>query len=242
MKRLKFLVSLLMQENPYQRRHAAAAEEVGRRLGIDIEILYANNDPMTQVEQLLHVIQLPADSRPDGIVCAPVGTTLTQVARQAVAAGIGWVLLNREGDYMQDLRTNFKVPVFCVAVDQEQIGSIQARQFAALLPEGGMILYILGPNANSIAERRLKSMQAAKPANIEVRTFHGNWSEQSGYKVITSWLQLSTSHKATVKLVAAQNDDMALGARKAFQDLPAGEERNRWLSLPFTGVDCCPGA
>ena len=242
MKKLKFVVSLLMQENPYQRRHAAAAEEAGKRLGIEIKIVYANNDPITQVEQLLSAIQAPVEARPDGLVVAPVGTTLTQVARQAASAGIGWVLLNREGDYMRELREAYAVPMFCVAVDQEMIGTIQARQFGALLPEGGLVLYVLGPNANSIATRRLNAMQSAKPANIQIRTLTGNWSEQSGYRAVTSWLQLSTSHKTAVALVGAQNDDMAIGARRAFQDLPQGPERNRWLNLPFMGIDCCPGA
>src|SRR5579872_986030 len=144
MKKLKFLVSLLMAENPYQRQHAVAAQEAGRRLGVEIEIVYAKNDPLTQVEQLLNAIQSSSpDSRPAGIVCAPVGTTLMQVARQAAAAGIGWALLNRVDDYMQELRKSGRAPILSVAVNQEQIGEIQARQFAALLPGGGLVLYIL---------------------------------------------------------------------------------------------------
>ena len=243
MKKLKFLVSLWMQENPYQRRHAAAAEEAARRLGHEIKILYANNDPMTQVEQLLSAIQATGDTRPDGIVCAPVGTTLQQVAREAVSAGIGWALLNREGDYLEDLRkAHPDVPIFCVAVDQELIGTIQARQFAALLPDGGLILYILGPNGNTVAQRRLQAMQSSKPGNIQVRTMPGNWSEQGGHKAISSWLQLSASHKTPVGLVAGQNDDIAMGARKAFESIPNRQDRDRWIRMPFTGVDCCPGA
>src|SRR5579884_3899809 len=106
MKKLKFLVSLLMEENPYQRQHAATAEEAGRRLGVDVQILYAKNDPLTQVEQLLNAIQSSkSESRPDGIICAPVGTTLVQVARRAVSSGIGWVLLNRSDEYLKELRT-----------------------------------------------------------------------------------------------------------------------------------------
>jgi ABC-type sugar transport system substrate-binding protein len=33
---------------------------------------------------------------------------------------------------------------------------------------------------------------------------------------------------------------MAIGARKAFQELPAGVERERWLSAPFIGIDGLP--
>jgi ribose transport system substrate-binding protein len=33
---------------------------------------------------------------------------------------------------------------------------------------------------------------------------------------------------------------MAMGARKAFQELPNEVERERWLKLPFTGCDGLP--
>jgi len=53
-------------------------------------------------------------------------------------------------------------------------------------------------------------------------------------------LKLTTSQKATVDLVAAQDDSMAMGARKAFQGLTNETERERWLRLPFTGCDGLP--
>jgi ABC-type sugar transport system substrate-binding protein len=33
---------------------------------------------------------------------------------------------------------------------------------------------------------------------------------------------------------------MAAGARRAFEELPIGAERNEWLSLPVTGCDGVP--
>jgi ribose transport system substrate-binding protein len=243
MKRLTFLISLLMEENQYQKQHAFAAQDVARRLGVDIKILYAGGDAITQCEQLLSVIQSSSkEDRPDGIVCAPVGTTLMQVARQAVAAGIGWALLNREVEYVADLRTSHGAPIFSVTVDQAEIGRIQGRQIGVLLPEGGLVLYLVGPSGNSIAEQRLIWMQTVKPDNVQVRTLIGDWSQESGYKAVSRWLQLRTSHTAPVTLVASQNDDMALGARRAFEDHTHGEQRERWCGLPYIGCDCCPGA
>jgi len=52
-----------------------------------------------------------------------------------------------------------------------------------------------------------------------------------------SWLKLATSQSASIKLVGAQDDSMAMGARKAFQEITNEAERSRWLSLPFTGCD-----
>src|SRR5712664_1930991 len=86
---MNFLVSLIMAENAYQQDQAAAASEAARRLGAHVQILYADNDAITQSQQLLNVIQSSsADSRPDAIVCHPVGTTLKQVAREAMARGM----------------------------------------------------------------------------------------------------------------------------------------------------------
>jgi ribose transport system substrate-binding protein len=33
---------------------------------------------------------------------------------------------------------------------------------------------------------------------------------------------------------------MAMGARKAFEEIQTGEDRDAWLSLPFTGCDGVP--
>jgi hypothetical protein len=54
-------------------------------------------------------------------------------------------------------------------------------------------------------------------------------------KAVSSWLKLATAQRAAVDLIAAQDDPMARGARKAFQAIPNDEERRRWLKLPFTG-------
>jgi ribose transport system substrate-binding protein len=242
MARLKFLMSLLMQENPYQRQHASTARQVAAERGVDIEVFFANNDAITQSAQLLKAIQSPKGSRPDGIICAPVGTALAQVAQAAVAAGIGWAVVNREVDYMTAMRQTCHVPVFAVTSDHESIGTIQGRQIAALLPEGGLVLYILGPTTNPIAQKRLAAMMAVKPANIEVRTLIGDWTEASGYRAVSRWLQLRTSHDRPVDVVAAQNDDMALGARRAFEEKIGAHERDRWLGLAYIGCDCCAGA
>jgi ribose transport system substrate-binding protein len=67
-----------------------------------------------------------------------------------------------------------------------------------------------------------------------------HWTEESAYKAVTSWLRLATSKDAIVDLVGAQDDSMAAGARKAFQDHTTGATRDRWLKLPFTGCDGLP--
>jgi ribose transport system substrate-binding protein len=240
MKRLSFLVSLTNNDNDYQQEQAVVAEKAGRRLGVDVKIIHANNDALAQSQQLLHYVQDSSVVRPDAIVFEPAGgTAFPQVARAAAAAGIGWVVLNHEVDYILELRRKFKVPVFTISSDHEEVGKIQGQQFGALLPNGGSILYIEGPANSSAAKERTAGMNLTRPANIQVKSMRANWTEDSAYRTVSSWLRLRTSQESHVDLVGAQDDSMAMGARKAFSEI-AESERGRWMKIPITGCDGMP--
>ena len=240
MKKLKFLVSLTTKDNDYQQEQATAAEETARRLGVDVDIIDANNDSINQSQQLLKAIQ-STSGRPDAIILEPVGgTAFPTVARAAAEAGIGWVVLNREIDYIAPIRRIRNVPVFSITSNHEEIGRIQGRQFAALLLKGGSILYIEGPSNSSAARQRTAGMYETKPANIQIRTLRGEWTSESAQRAVQAWLRLSTSAKTPIDLIGCQDDSMALGARKAFQELANSAEKERWLSLPYTGCDGLP--
>lgn len=237
MKKLSFVVSLTNDDNDYQQEQAAAAEKVAQRFGIDVKIIHANNDAVAQSQQLLEYIQNPK-LRPDAIVFEPAGgTAFPQVARAAAAAGIGWVVLNHDVDYVMELRRSYKVPIFAITSDHEEIGKIQGQQFAALLPNGGTILYIEGPPNSSAAKDRTRGMNRTKPANIQIKSMRANWTEDSSYRTVSSWLRLRTSQETHIDLIGAQDDSMAMGARKAFGELSGAD---RWLKLPFTGCDGMP--
>ena len=241
MKKLTYILSLTNYENDYQMEQAHSAEEAAQRCGGELKIFDAENDGILQSQQLLHEIQSKAEARPEGIIFEPAGgTAMPQVARAAVAAGIAWVVLNRETDYLADLRNKYRVPAFSLTSDHEEIGRIQGRQLGALLPEGGTVLYISGPAESLAAKQRTAGMCETKPANIDYKLMKAQWTEASAHKAVTSWLRLSTSQQARIDAIAAQDDSMALGARKAFQDLPEDETRGRWLSLPFLGCDGMP--
>jgi ribose transport system substrate-binding protein len=241
MKKLRFLVSLTTDDNDYQIEQAASAEEAARRLGVEIQITYAENDSITQSQQILNVIQSRTGAPPDGIIFEPVGgTALPQVARAAVAAGIGWVVLNRNVEYIAEIRKEYRVPIFVVSSDHEEIGRIQGRQFAALLPKGGSVLYVQGPADSLAAKQRTSGMYETKPGDVQVKVMRAQWTEASSYRTVSSWLRLSTSLQNRIDLIAAQDDGMALGARKAFQELSDNLARQHWLSLPFIGCDGLP--
>ena len=238
---VEILVSLITNENDYQREQARAAEETGTRLGVKVKVAFAKNDAVLQTQQVLEAIQASPMARPQGIMVEPVGgMAMPQVAQAAVAARIPWVVLNRDAAYLPELRKSSPVPVFSVTADHQEIGRIQGRQFAALLPAGGSVLYIQGPSDATAAQQRTAGMMMAKPENIEVKTLRARWTEASAQQAVSSWLQLSTSRNAQIHVIGCQNDLMALGARKAFQQLSNIDERDHWMKVSFTGCDGLP--
>ena len=238
MKKLKFVVSLTTRDNDYQMEQAAAAEEAAQHFGADLQILDAENDAILQSQQLLKVIQSNTEPHPDGIIFEPVGgTAMPQVARAAAAAGIAWVVLNREVEYISDLRSAYKIPIFSISSDHEQIGRIQGSQIAAMLPKTGSVLLVQGPAESLAARQRTSGMYESKPADVQVKLMKANWTESGAYKAVTSWLKLSTSQQSQIDVIAAHDDSMAIGARKAFQDLSDMNLRSRWIKVPFLGID-----
>ena len=89
---------------------------------------------------------------------------MPRVAEAAVAKGIGWVISNSDVDYLKNLRGDPKVPAFAVTQGQREIGRIQGKQLAALLPQGGSVLYIEGPSTSSVAMQRHAGIEDATPS------------------------------------------------------------------------------
>jgi len=241
MKKLKFVVSLTTDDNDYQIEQKESAEQAGRKTGVEVQIIHAQNDAINQSTQVLKAIQAPKELRPDAIIFEPVGgTALPQVAKAAVSAGIGWVILNRDANYIEELRKTSTAPLFSISSDHVEIGRIQGRQMAALLRGGGSVLYIQGPSENSAAKDRTTGMQETKPASVQVTMLKAQWTQESAQRSVRSWLKLTTSQRAAIDLISAQDDSMAMGARDAFKELTNEDERERWLKLPFTGCDGLP--
>ena len=216
----RILVGLVSENNDYQKAQAQAAEDAANANLASVEMVYCNGDAVEQSQQLLQRVLAKSDeSKISGIIVQPVGTSLRQVAQAAAAAGIGWVILHREVEYFSELRAKHSVPIFAVSSDHKEEGHIHAMQLAALLPKGGRVLYITGPNVDSVAQKRADGINHSKPANIQLLTMRGNWSVESGHKAVLSWWKLSTSKQQPIDAVVAQNDAMALGAKQALQEL-----------------------
>ncbi len=238
MKTLKVLLALITQDTDYQREQASVAEATAQRLGAQLRVVYANSDAIAQTQQILAAIHTPEAERPDVVIVEPVGTGMPQVATAAVHAGIGWVVINRQADYLAPLRSTSQVPIGSVDCDNLEVGRIQGRQFAALLPGGGTVLYVEGPSAD-VAKQRRAGAQEVLPSNIQLNAVRGKWTEESGFQAVSARLQLQGTRPPNVGVIGCQNDAMAIGARRAVEAL-APAQREQWLQIPFTGVDGVP--
>jgi len=235
----KVVVALLSEDQEFQLMQAADARQCAARAGLAIDVLFADDNAIKQIHQLFARIHAPEASRPAAIVVESVTSDgLERVARNAVKAGIGWVLVNGKVSYLDALRQERRAMLIgSVAIDNEEVGRIQGRQLRALAPRGGLVLYLQGPADSTTAhERLLFAQQAVKNANIEMKVLTSeDWVVAAGEKAVAAWLRLKTSELLRPVAICAQNDALAVGARRAIQ-----AQRPEWSQLPFTGCDGLP--
>ena len=72
-KKLRFLVSLHTRDNDFQVAQAQSAEHAARKLGVDAEIIYADNDSVTQSTQLLRPSKAASSLAPTRLWWNPLG-------------------------------------------------------------------------------------------------------------------------------------------------------------------------
>jgi ABC-type sugar transport system substrate-binding protein len=233
----RVFVSLLSEEQDFQVMQAADAREVGARLGLEVEVAFADGHAVVQSQQLLKAVHAPEAERPVAIVVEPtVGEGFERVARNATRAGIGWFLVDMHASYIDQLRTAHPaLPVAMIGADHVEIGRIQGRQCRALLPDGGRVLSVRGPEDSTVTYQRAEGLDEVLGEGFELLALNGNWTAASGDKAVMTWLRLKTAEPFQPDVVAAQNDLMALGVRRAFTT-----NRPDWANIPYLGCDGLP--
>lgn len=233
----KVVVGLLNTEQEYQQLQARDALAAGARLGLEVDVVFSEGHAVVQIQQLFAHIHAPEERRPAAIVVeTATAEGLERVARNAVKAGIGWILMNVRAGYVDALReAHADQLVAMVGTDQREVGRIQARQVRALVGAKGGILCVQGPVNSSAAVERAEGLREALGPGFELRSVSGEWTEASGEKAVAAWLRLKTTESFRPDIVVSQNDAMAKGARRALE-----ASRREWAALPFLGCDGLP--
>ena len=236
----RLVVSLTSQDQEYQALQGEDAREAGRRLGVEVEVLFAEDNPVRQIQQLFQHVHAPEGERPTALlVHTRVPDGLERVARNAARAGLGWLLLNRTAPYLERLRGEHPgLSIGSVTTDHAEIGHIHARQLAGLCPDRSPVLYVQGPADAPSARLRLQGLeQALLGRGFELKVVNAEWTAASAEKAVAAWLRLRTSDLFQPSAVVCQNDLMARGARTALE-----KGRPEWSGLPFLGCDGLPGS
>ena len=168
------------------------------------------------------------------MVQSVTGEGLERVARNAVRSKIGWILLNRRVDYIDELRrANPDLPVARVSLDQFEVGRIQGRQVRMLAPERGLLIYVSGPQDTSAAQDRLHGTEKElSSVGYDWKVLNGNRTEQGAQAAMNGFLRLATNKGRRPVIIVAQNDWMAIGARRAGIAHDAS-----WSRVPVVGCN-----
>ncbi len=231
----QIVVALLDERQDYSQLQATASRAAASKAGLSIDVVFAENNALVQIQQLFCHVQAPEGERPRAIVVQSVtGEGLERIARNAVRSQIGWILLNRRVGYVDELRgAHPDLPIGRVSLDQDEIGRIQGRQVRKLAPQPGLLIYVSGPQDTSAAQDRLHSTEKELDSlGYEWKVLNGNRTEEGAQAAMNGFLRLATNKGRRPVIIVAQNDWMAMGARRA-----GIAHDPSWRSVPVVGCD-----
>lgn len=228
----------------YQKLLAEEGRRAARRADLELEVFSADDTAALQSAQVVKFLHAHAADEL-GVVIMPVSDighegALDSLARKVLARGAAWIVLNRDlSAHVERMRAGYpQAPVALFTIDNQQIGRLQGEQTLARVDPGATVLYVMGTQQTSAARDRRAGFLAAVGSAIGVSEIEGLWSADSADKAIARWLSLSGS--ADFRLVACQNDPMAVGARAALHRLALERARPEWRRVRLLGVDGLP--
>ncbi|HEY9346313.1 MAG TPA: substrate-binding domain-containing protein, partial [Inquilinus sp.] len=205
-----------------------AMTEEAKAKGAEIQFEDAKGDIGNQTSQIQNFIA----SGVDAIIVNPVDTSATpQMSQLTVEAKIPLVFVNRkpDGDTLPD-------GVVFVGSDERQSGTLEMEELARLAGHKGNVVVMVGELATNAAQLRTKDVEdvvAKYPDMKIIEKQTANFQRNEAIDLMTNWLTAGTDFT----IVAANNDEMAVGAILAMQQ--AGRDPKTYL---IGGVDATPDA
>jgi ABC-type sugar transport system substrate-binding protein len=227
--------------NHFQLLQEETASTEGKRLGIDVEVAFA---PGFDQLRLLKKRLLDSALEPlDAVLTEPANTSTMDLVLRELRGKVGLVILSAWGPSVEAAAPEWGagLPLGTVGTDHLRVGEIQGRQVKAFLPSGGRVLCVAGPLRSSAAQQRLDGVKSQVGPGIELQEISaGQWTESDGIVAFNDWYRVAKARDPIVQVVAAGNDELALGARRACEALASVEHRGALLKARFIGVDACP--
>jgi len=226
--------------NHFQLLQEDTARSEGRRLGFEIEVAFAPG-----FDQLRTVKRRMGDAGPavDAVVTEPANNATMDLMLGELRGRSGLIILSAWGPSIEQAATSWgkDLPMGSVGTDHLRVGEIQGRQVSALLPHGGRVLYVTGPLRSSAAQQRLSGLKSQLGPAVRLEEISaGQWTESDGIVAFNDWYRVAKAHDPVLPVIAAGNDELALGARRACEALANAQHRETLLRARFLGVDACP--
>jgi hypothetical protein len=226
------------ENDHYQLLQEETALAAGARLGLRVEVAWA--PAFDQLRVLKKRFLEPAP--PDAVVTEPSSLSTMGFLLREMRGRAGLVLLNAWGPEVEVAASSWDLssPLGTVSTDHAAIGRVQGEQVLRLA-RGGPVLCVTGPRRSSAAQERLDALRATVGGGADVvDTEAGEWTEAAGIMAFGDWYRVFKSRNPSLAAVAAQSDELAVGARSAIRALPDAAHRAALEKARFLGVDACP--
>jgi len=182
-------------------------EEMERELlfypDVALEVRSANDDNERQSRDIDYFI----DKKVDLLVVSPNrADSLTPAVSKAFDAGIPVIVADRKV-------TGDKYTAF-VGGDNYEVGKLQGQYLRHTLPEGGVVLELMGLIGSTPQELRHQGFEAALKGvedRYQIYQYMGQWFQKQGEEEVEKALQ----EHPEIQIIIAQNDQMAIGASRA---------------------------
>ena len=196
---------------------------------VELKFAAAFDSDERQVQQIDSLVATGIDL----LIVAPNQVqTISPAIDRAYDKGIPVIVFER--------KTNSQKFTAFISADNYEMGRVMGEYIAGQLDGKGRVIEIMGLKGSSPAiERHNGFTDALKDyPDIEVvATLQGDWTEESAVKATQQWL--NQENPKPIDFVFAQNDRMAMGARKALQESQQ-LKANGQMPL-FCGIDGLPG-
>ncbi len=216
-------VSLQNMKNEYTIAMSDSLRTRSKSLGVTL----LERDGQGIVETQIKDVENFITQKVDAIVLNPVNQVgCAQAVERAVAANIPIILVNLQVVNQQ------KASAF-VGSDDVEAGRIEMQHVAEIIRGKGNIAILRGTQGSSADDQRMIGIREVLQHYPDIQIIAeqaANWDRLQAFRIAENWLMAGKKLDAIV----AQNDEMALGALRAF-----GSVKRK---IPIIGIDTIPDA
>ena len=196
--------------------------------GVTLDLVSAESSGATQVDQVKAFLSRGVDAV---IINQVADEGAEELQALAAEANVPLVYVNR-----QPKQSRFPGPVSIVSCNEIVAGRLQMRFMADKAQGSGNVVILNGELSHPAARARTAGVKEVMNQYPGLRLVHeqtANWSRDEAEKLVSDLLNKGM----TIDIIAANNDEMAIGAIRAYQKL--GKDLGTVL---IGGVDATPDA